>query len=111
MVRKQDRIDDVENLEQAYEDLRQLDEKYDADFSQPAELVEDVLSEEPDQSVTMSYRQAYISIEEAEEEADIEREDRQVLTGVKQALQDEEDGFPAMGTGRHYSLDERRKNL
>lgn len=101
----------MEGLEQAYEDLQQLDEKYDADFSHPAELLEDVLSEEPDQSVTMSYRQAYISIEEAEEETDIEREDRQVLTGVKQTLQSEEDSFPATGTGRHYSLDKRRKNL
>lgn len=110
MVGIEDRIEDVERLEQAYQDLIQLDERYDTDFSEALNLLDDVLSEEPDQSATMSYRQAYIKLENTDN-SQLDAEDRSVLTGIKHALNEERESFPATGTDRHYSLDERRKNL
>lgn len=107
-----DRTENREGLEQAYRELRGLDERYDDwDFEKPAELIEDTVQEEPEQSVTMSYQQAYHALEGAEQELDMDTEDRKTLTDVRNVLKNEEGSFPAMGKGRHYSLDERRKNL
>lgn len=107
-----DRTEDSEGLEQAYEELRELDERYDEwDFGKPADLIEDTVSEEPDQSVTMSYQQAYHALEGAEKQLDMDTDDRKTLTYVRNVLKNEEGSFPAIGTGRHYNLDQRRKNL
>lgn len=111
MVRREDRIEDVDRMEEAHEQLVELDGEYDADFGEAAELIEDVLSEEPEQSATMTYRQAYIQLENVEDEADLDNEDKSVVSGIKQALNEETDRYPATGTERHYNLDERRKNL
>lgn len=107
-----DRTENKEGLEEAYRELRELDERYDEwDFEKPAELIEDTVQDEPEQSVTMSYQQAYHALEGAEQELEMGDEDRRTLTDVRNTLENEVDSFPAMGTGRHYSLDERRKNL
>ena len=107
-----DRVEDVEALEDAYQSLRGLDQIYDdGDFGKPADLLEDTLQEEPEQSVTMSYQQAYFALEGAESQVDMSSEDKQVLQDVRMALENEVDSFPAMGPERHYSLDARRKNL
>ncbi len=111
MVNREDRFQEVEAVEEAYDQLEELDEKYDADFSEPLNLLEDVLSEEPEQSATMTYRQAYIALENIRSETDLDSSDAYTLTKIQQTLEEETDSFPATGTDRHYDLDERRKNL
>lgn len=107
-----DRTENRKGLEEAYRELKGFDERYDDwDFEKPAELIEDTVQDEPEQSVTMSYQQAYHSLEGAEKQLDMDAEDRKILTDVRMALENEVESFPAMGTGRHYDLDKRRKNL
>lgn len=107
-----DRTENREDLEEAYKELRELDERYDDwDFQEPADLIEDTVQDEPEQSVTMSYQQAYFALEGVESQLGMSEEDRQTINEVRMVLENEVDSFPAMGTGRHYSLDERRKNL
>lgn len=107
-----DRTENKEDLEEAYRQLSELDERYDDwDFQGPADLIEDTVQEEPEQSVTMSYQQAYTALEGAEGQLDMDADDRKTIRDIRLVLENEVDSFPAMGTGRHYSLDERRKNL
>jgi len=106
-----DRTENKRDLEDAYQQLLELGEKYGQNFTEAAELIEDTLTEEPEQSVTMSYQQAYHRLTDAKDDLDLVSEDRIAVSSIITTLEEESDSFPAMGQGRHYSLDERRKNL
>lgn len=106
-----DRTENKRDLQEAYQTLLELGEKYGEKVTEAAELIEDTLTEEPEQSVTMSYQQAYHRLTDARKDLEMDSEDRIAVSSIITTLEEESDSFPAMGEGRHYSLSERRKNL
>lgn len=107
----EDRFEDLSRFREAYETLQTLTGEYENEsLEETTEVFDDLLSEEPTYSVTMLLRQADRELEEiqkAEDNIDYSTD----ISYIRNIISEQLSGYPAVGTGRHYSLEERQKNL
>ena len=102
-----DRLEDPDKVREIYGVLSEEDYNLQS-YRSALDKIGEVLSDEPDYSTPMLLKQAAESLADAQKEI---KEDNTDLSYVISVLESEIDSYPAIGVGRHYNLEKRRKNL